>query len=61
MTIYVQNMDVLSEDQFHNWIIGMHDICLGFHFEIDLKMRKKNECIFLKANIRRFPQHPSYL
>ena len=55
MTIYVQNMDVLSEDQFHNWIIGVCDICLRFHFEIDLKMRKKNECIFLKANIRRFP------
>lgn len=55
MTIYVQNMDVLSEDQFHNWIIGMRDICLQFHLEIDLKMRKKNECSFLKANMQRFP------
>ena len=46
MTIYVQNMDVLSEDQFPNWIIGMRDICLRFHLEIDLKMRKKMSIFF---------------
>ena len=55
MTIYVQNMDVLSEDQFHNWIIGMCDICLQFHLEIDLQMRKKMSVVFLKANMQRFP------